>query len=49
VELRVMVHKTCPKCSKVFNRSDAYEYHINKKYPCKPIKDIEDNKKSIEE
>ncbi len=35
-----MTERTCPKCNRTFDRKDAYEKHITKKFPCKPRKDM---------
>ena len=32
-----MVKYTCPTCHKIFPRKSQYDFHINRKYPCKPL------------
>ena len=32
-----MVNHPCPNCGEVFNKKSTYDYHINRKRPCKKI------------
>ncbi len=36
-----MVNRKCPKCEAVFDRKSNFEFHINRKYECKPSKNNE--------
>ena len=40
-----MVEYECQKCGKKFNRKSNYRTHINKKFPCKKVKNQVNNKK----
>ena len=38
-----MVKYTCPTCHKIYSRKSQYDCHINRKYPCEPLSDNNNN------